>query len=238
MQHDEHDSKAMAALRRLQESGSGVKIGAVVVCTLLCSGLLPGVPILIGVLLMLAVALHTWTPDLQPYLQPILRVPVAAAATRRARLLLIAAVGGLLVVSGAVGATTRGHLRSRWEQDDRRREVAEQDAERLMARVQDHLAGGDVLSAELALMDSERIADMDPERREQFAALLERVRASGDGRAILAVLVGLPKSAFEAFETSQHVPPQFEYPERALTMRVVAIALEQLPEARRLRAGR
>jgi hypothetical protein len=238
MHQHEYEAKAMAALQRVRESGSGVKIGAVVVCTLLCSGLLPGVPILIGVLLMLAVALHTWTPDLQPYLQPILRVPVAAAATRRARLVLIAAVGGLLVVSGAVGATTRGHLRSRWEQDDRRREVAEQDAERLMGRVEDHLAGGDVLSAELALMDAERIADMDPERREQFAQLLERVRRSGDGPAILAVLVGLTPEAFSAFETSQRLPPQFEFPERALTMRAVAIALEQLPEARKRRAGR
>jgi len=233
----QHESKATAALRKVRESGNGVKIGAAVVATLLCSGLLPGLPILIGMLLILAVALHTWTPDLQPWLQPILRVPVAAAATRRARLVLIAVVGGLLVVSGAVGATTRGHLRSRWEQDGRRREVAEQDATRLMARVEDYLAGGDVLSAELALMEADRITDLDPARRAEFTAMLERVRSSGDAAAILAVLVGLPQEAFAGFETSQRVPPQFEYPERALTMRAVAIALEQLPEARKRRAG-
>jgi hypothetical protein len=234
----QHESRAMAALQSLRESGSGVRIVAAVVGTLLLSGLLPGLPILIGMLLLVAVALHVWTPDLQPYLQPILRVPVAAAATRRARLALIAVVGGLLVVSGAVGATTRGHLRSRWEQDERRRETAEQDAARLLARVHDHLAGGDVLSAELALMDAARITDLEPARHEEFELLLERVRRSGDGPAILAVLVGLPQEAFADFEASQRLPPQFEYPERALTMRAVAIALEQLPEARRRRAGR
>lgn len=233
---NQHEGKVVAALRSLRESGSGVKIGAALVGTLLCSALLPGVPILIGMLLLLAVALHVWTPELQPYLQPILRVPVAAAARRRARLALVGGVGALLVVSGAVGATARGHLRSRWDQDERRRETAEQDAQRLMARVQEHLAGGDVLSAELALMDAERIADMEPERRAEFDALLERVRRSGDAPAILALLVALPQEAFEAFESSRRVPPQFEYPERALTMRVVAIALEQLPEARRRRA--
>lgn len=235
MREREPQGLTETAMRRIRDSRTSVKIGVALLLTLLCSGLFPGVPILVGMLLMLAVALHTWTPDLQPWLQPILRVPVAAAATRRARLVTIAALGGLLVFTGAVGATTRGHLRSRWEQGGRRRDVAEQEAARLMQRVQDHLAGGDVPSAELALMEADRIHDLPPELREEFTELLGRVRSAGDAQAILAALVGLPQEAFEAFETSQRLPPQLDYPERALTMRAVAIALEQLPEARRRR---
>lgn len=222
--------------RTRRSQAKAARIGALIAGILLCSALVPGLPILIGVLLVLAVALYTWTPDLQPFLQPILRVPVGAVGTRRARLLLTAVCGGLLMVSGAVGATTRGHLRSRWEQDQRRREVAEQDAARLMLRVQDHIEGGDVQSAELALMEVERFVDMDAELRAEFAALLERVQRSGDRRVILSVLVGLSPQAFEEFETSRQVPAQLEFPERALTLRAVAIALEQLENARRLRA--
>lgn len=215
----------------------GGRIGLVAALTMLCSAFVPGVPILVGVLLVIAVALHVWTPELQPFLQPILRVPVATAGRRRARLLLVAAVGGLLVVSGAVGATTRGHLRGRWDQDQRRREIAEQDATRLMQRIEEHLAGGDVQAAELALMEVERIVGIDDGRRAEFDKLHGRMRRAGDARAILEVLVGLPSEAFAAFETNRRVPAEFEFPERALTMRAVEIALAQLEDARRLRAG-
>lgn len=224
----------MVSLRR---RSTGTLMALAAVAALVCSALVPGLPILVGLLLVLAVALHVWTPDLQPWLQPILQVPVAKAATRRAHLFLIAFGGVALVVCGGMGAAVRGHLRGSWEQGERRRAVAEQDAQRLMQRVQGHLDGGDLQSAELALMEVERLGEIEPQRRAEFDGLLERVRRCGDAPAILAQLVALPKAEFAAFETSQSVPPALDFPEPVLTKRAVAVALEQLDEARKRRGG-
>jgi len=216
----------------------GTWIGAIVGITLLCSALLPGVPIVLGVFLMLAAVLHAWSPELQPLLQPLLRVPVADVATRRTHLLLVGAAGLVLLLSGAVGARTRGHLRSAWQQGHERRAVAEQDGSALLERAREYLTFNDVQNAELALMDAAALADLGGDCREEVEDLLARVRRSGDAPAILDAIVHLSNKDFEALESSRQVPEALEYPERALTLRAVEIALAQLDEARRLRASR
>jgi hypothetical protein len=215
-----------------------VRAAAFVALALACSLLLPAVPMVGGVFLVVAVALHAWSADLRPFVQPLLRVPVAKASVRHGRLLLLAGAGALLVASGAAGASMRGHLRAEREQREGRREAGEKGALDLMERVQGSLAAGDVDGAELALLDAGTLVDADSEWRAEVDELLERVRRSGDRKAILDLLVRLPRAEFESFEQGGSVPQALDFGDRALNRRALGLAFDQLAEARRLRARR
>jgi len=91
------------------------------------SVLVPGVPIVLGMLVIVATAVYAGLPVLRPWLEPVLRVPVALARKRQGRLLLVAGCGLLLVLSGFVGAKVRGNWRSRSEQREVLRDISEQE---------------------------------------------------------------------------------------------------------------
>lgn len=215
-----------------------IRTGTTVGLVLLCSCFVPAVPIFLGVLMIAALVLHAASRELRPFVDRVLRMPVARASTRHARLTLVGGAGVLLIISGAIGATTRGHLRSAWEQREGRREFVGQGVREHMQRANDLLAVGDVEGAELALLDAEAIADSDSERREEINALLERVHRSGDTDAILDVLTKLPQKEFETFQAGTSIPKDLEFGERALTRRAVELAVTQIEAARRLRATR
>lgn len=214
------------------------RLAGIVALTLLGAVVLPVVPIVLGVFLIGAVALHAWSPDLRPIVQPLLRVPVAGAGKRHARLLVAASVGVLLVLSGSVGATMRGRLRSEWEQREGELVAAEATAIEILARARHKLSAGDVEGAELELMEADAIVAIDSERQAEVSDLLERVLRSGDADAILDILTGLSPAEFEALQHGGSVPAALQFPERALTYRAVDLALALLDEARHRRARR
>lgn len=205
---------------------------------LLACVVLPAAPILVGALLVAAAALHALLPEMRPYVQPLLRVPVGRASKRHGRLLLAAGVGVLLLVCGSMGATLRGHLRSRWEQNEQQRLATEANLSDLLDRARNRLVAWDIDGAQLALLDAGAIPADDSELREELDALSDRLHRSGDRDAILGVLTRLPQSDFEAFASGAAVPAELEFPERVLAARAVNLALEQLDEARRMRAAR
>ena len=217
--------------------GPGRKAGLVAVAVLLCAALLPGLLILLGVGVVALVGLSLWHP-LQGRLQQLLRVPVARAGERHARLALIAGAGLLLVVSGAMGATARGLVRSKWELRQGRRAAAEDGVAGLLARARSELAQGDVAGAEFVLMNAEGFEVLDDKARDQLDELLGRVRRSGDRGAILEILTELPESEFDALRRGSAVPEALEFGERALNLQALELAMAQLDQAQLLRARR
>jgi hypothetical protein len=214
-----------------------VRLASIVGLTLLCSVLLPAVPIFVGVFLVLAVALHAWSPELRPYVDTILRVPIGRPSMRRARLLTLAGAGGLLILVGSVSARFVGQLRTEWELEQGQREFAEEYAIELLARARSHLSKGDLEGAELALMGADATVILDAEWQAELDGLLELVRHSNDPEGILSILIGLPQAEFEDFAKGASVPEALEFGEHALTKRAVELARIQLPEARRARSG-
>lgn len=195
----------------------------------------PLLPILAGTALLVVLGLYLGAPDLRGPLQAVLRPPVGSATARMAHLAMLASVAVLLLGVGAVSSTTRGHVRSRWEQDQRARAAAQRGAQGVLDRAREHLDRGEVHLAELVLMEADALGDIDATLRAEIDALLVRVRATGDGRAVLEILLGLPEAEFQAFAAGRGVPPALEHPERALTMRAVQTAKSQLEQARRQR---
>jgi hypothetical protein len=195
----------------------------------------PLLPILAGTALLVLIGLHLGVPGLRAALQPILRAPVGSASARLAHLVLLVSAAVLLLGVGAVSSTTRGHVRSRWEQEQRAREAAQRGAQGVLERAREHLDRGEVHLAELVLMEVDGLGSVDASLRAEIEALLERVRASGDARAVLQILVGLPREEFEAFAAGRSLPAALEHPERALSMRAAQTARSQLEQARRLR---
>jgi hypothetical protein len=214
---------------------TGRRRAVIVALALLCSILLPAVAIFLGVFLLAAVAVHAWSPSLQPFVQPLLRVPVGRPATRYARLLVFAGAAILLVLSGSVGATVRGHLRSRGEGRAMQREAEDQHLAQLLERAREQLSAGSVEGAELVLLDAEAMVATDSEQRAELDELLERVRLCRDPQAILAILSELPQKELDAFEQGEVIPQALEFPEQALTARAVEIALGQIDRAQQLR---
>jgi hypothetical protein len=216
----------------------GIRLAVIGALVLLCSAVLPVLPIFCGGLLIVAAAIHAGLPELRPLVDPVLRVPVGRAGKRHAHLLLMAGVGVLLVGGGSVGATMRGRLSGEWEQRERRRELAEGHVTKILERARHFLSVGDVGAAELVLLEADAFSDVDADTRAEIDGLLERVRRSGDPDAILAILTRLPQEEFEAFQQGASMPQALEFGERVLTYRAVEVARAQLDEARRARARR
>jgi len=234
----EEQYTATAQLETTRTNGIGVRAGVAAGLVLLCSAFLPALAIFLGVLLILAVALHAWAPDLRPYVQSLLRMPVVSPSMRRARLTLLAGAGVLLVASGAAGATIRGQMVSQWEQRERRIEVAEEGVGELLERARSLIAAGEVESAEFLLLDADAAAAVDGVKQDEVDDLLDRVHRSGNSQAILELLTDLSQKEFQAFEQGASVPAALEFGEPALTARAVELALAQLERARQIRANR
>ena len=211
------------------------RVAGVALVVLAVGVLAPLVPILVGTLAVIAVALYGWVPDSRTWLQPVVRVPVAGRGTRHAWLAAYGIGGAFLVVVGSVGATTRSHVKSEWQAERRRLEVAEADASRMLQRAHDELEVGSVGQAELTLMAARELQDAPHALRQEIESLYERVHRSGDAEHVLEVLVGLPPQEFQAFATSHTVPESLDFPERVLTLRAVGIGIDRLEQARQLR---
>lgn len=160
----------------------GARHAVLVGLALLCSVVLPVIPIFVGVFLVLGVGLHVGLPELRPYLDTLLRVPVGRPATRRTRLVVEASAGVLLVLIGSASATFRGQLRSEWRQDQEQRAHVDEQVSGLLARARSQLSSGAVGAAELTLLEADAIIGIDAESRAQVDDLLERVRRSGIAR--------------------------------------------------------
>jgi hypothetical protein len=212
-----------------------IRRASILALAVVCSVVLPVVAIFLGVFLMAAAALHAWSFSLRPYLQPILRVPVARPHQRRTRLLVAAGAGALLVLCGSLGATIRGQLRSQWEQRATRLEDGDKRVREILDRARFQLSVGNIEGAELELLNADAVVGMDDARRAEVDDLLQRVRLARDPKAILAVLTQLPQGEFEAFAKGESVPEALVFPEQALTLRAVDIALRQIDEARKAR---
>lgn len=197
--------------------------------------LAPVVPILVGTLAALAAGLYAWVPELRTLLQPVVRVPVAARATRHAWLATYAIAGIFLVVVGSFGATTRSQVKSEWEAERRRTESAAADAKRMYERALEELQRGQVGGAELTLMEARELEHAPRELANQIEELYDRVHRSGNAEHVLEVLVALPPAEFDAFAGSDTVPAALEFPERVLTLRAVGLGRGQLERARSLR---
>jgi hypothetical protein len=190
---------------------------------------LPVVPIFLGVFLVVAAGLFG-SSSFRPVLRPVLRVLVGGASAGRA--ILLALVGVVLVASGSMGATLRGHWRSEWTQRQERPDLGDD----ILERAGQALSRTDIEGAEFVLMEADRIDGIDPATRREIEGLLERIHRCGDAQVALEVLTGLAPEEFEAFEQGASVPPALQYEERALTYRSVQVARSQVEQARRLRA--
>lgn len=206
--------------------------GAVLGCLLL-----PVVPMVLGMGLLVAVALYAVLPDLLPVTHQLLQVPIGQRGLLRTRVAIVASAGLILVAVGAVGATVRGRLRTRWEQHVQRQELAEKGVSGLLEQARALVAKGDVDGAQFVLLDADKIEGLDTWMREDVEALLGRIQRSGDAPVILQILLRLDDEAFEALATGRTVPAELEFPEPALTLRAVSVAMDQLDDARRARAG-
>lgn len=207
--------------------------GAVLGCLLL-----PAVPMLLGMLLLVAVVLQAVLPDLLPLTHRLLQVPIGQRGMLRTRLAIVASVGVILVAVGAVSANFRGQLRMRWEQRVQRQEMAEKGVNGLLEQARDLVARGDVDGAQFVLLEAEKIEGLDSWMREDLDELLGRIHRSGDAPAILQILLKLDDAEFEALAAGREVPGALEFPESSLTQRAVSIALAQVEDARRARARR
>lgn len=216
----------------------GTKLAVVAAAIVACCLVMPALLVFLGVLLVVAVALHAMSRSLQPIVQPILRVPVGRPGKRRLHLLLVAGAGLLFIVSGSIGAKVRSQYRSASAQHERQREAAEGRVNKLLETARQHLSDGDVEGAEFALLQSGSIGDVDADLQERVDDLLGRIRRSGDPQAILDVLVRLPQEEFDAFASGASVPEDLEFGERALDARAVEIAMGQLDQARGMRDRR
>ena len=92
------------------------KVSGVVLGLVLLGLLAPVLPLFLGVFLVIAVALHAGVPDMRPYLDTVLRIPVERPARRRQRLLITGAAGLVLILTGTLGAMARSNLRVHWNQ--------------------------------------------------------------------------------------------------------------------------
>jgi hypothetical protein len=233
----EHATKSPQPALAWRTRHAGIRTAAIVALALLGSVALPVVPIFLGLFLIVAVAVYTWMPDLQPYVQPLLRVPLGRASKHRTRLLLTAGAGLLLIAGGSAGATVRGTLRTEWKQRESLQQHAEQRTAELLARARERLSVGDVDGCELVLLEADALVGMDAGSRSEVDELLARIRRSGDSQAILGILTRLPQKEFDAFARGEAVPDDLELGERALSLRAVEIARAQMDEAQR-RGGR
>lgn len=223
----------LARVSWLFHTGPGLALtgfGAVLGCLLL-----PAVPILLGVLVLVAVALQAALPDLSPVTHQLLRVPIGQRGLLRTRLAIVASAGVILVTVGAVGASVRGKLHTRWQLRAQRQELAEKGVSGLLEQARALVAKGDFGGAELVLLDAGRIEGLDSWMREDVDALQGRIHRSGDAPAILQVLIGLDDDAFEALAAGREVPEALEFPESSLTMRALSVAMTQIEDARRAR---
>jgi len=196
----------------------------------------PGMSIVLGALLILTVALLACLPDLRSCLETRVAEKAARSVILRARLPLAAVAGVVLIVSGSVGSSVRGTLRSRWSQRAQQREIAQRGATDLLERAKEHLSAGNVQLAELVLLEANATGLMDRAMRQEIEGLLERVRRSGDPEVIFDLLIHLPQEEFEALEERVAVPQVLQFQERALTRRAVQIAFAQIEDAKRTRA--
>jgi hypothetical protein len=213
--------------------GIAVTSGSVVLGCLL----LPAVPILLGVLVLGAVALHLVLPDLLPWTHQLLRVPIGQRTQLRTRLAIVASAGVILVTVGAISATVRGRVRMYWSMRAQHQELAEKGVVGQLEQARALVAKGDIDGAEYVLLDVSHSEGLDSWIREDVDGLLERIRRSGDAQAILAILLRLDSGDFEAFASGQVVPGELEFPESSLTQRAVSIAQAQIENARRARSG-
>lgn len=216
-----------------------VKIAAgVAALVLAASAAFPLAVVLLGVLLVALVGIDTTAPGSVPGLRALFRVPVAPASKRRARLLLAAGVGVLLVACGTAGAKFSGQLRTEWRLRSSQRLATERQVTEHLDRTREHLAAGEVELAELTLMDMLRIPAIGREGQREVDGLLDRIRRSGDSEAIRKVLLHLPPAEFETFVRGESVPKALEFQERALTYRAVALARTQIEEVQATRTRR
>ena len=224
--------KGSSAMEPSRARRIGMVVGGVLLAVGVCSVFLPVIPIVLGMLLIVAVGLHAGSTDLQPYIEHLLRMPVAKASRRRARLGLTATLGALLIASGAVGATTRGRLRVEWEQEAKHQEAAEVHVRDLLQRARASLEEGNVAAAEFALLEAEGIEGVDNSDAEGVDELLERVRRSGDAETIRGILQELSPQELQSLRAGKLVPEALRFPERALTFRAVDVAMGQLNAGR------
>jgi hypothetical protein len=199
------------------------RLAAVVGLGLVVTLFAPFVPIVAGVLLLVAVAMYIWSPDLRPYVESIVRIPVASPATRHTRLALFAGAGIALVVMGSVTSSVRGTWRSTSEQRDRQEEAGA-NVTKLIDRAQNRLDTGNILAAEAVLLDARVITDLDPARMAEIDELLGRIHRSGDPETIRSIVAGLEPQAVEALESGSSVPTALDFGEPALTDRAVGRA--------------
>jgi len=209
-----------------------VLAGAVVACIAL-----PVVPILLGVLLVLAALAHAVSPQLRPWLRPVLQF-CFDRADRASTSLFAVATGVLLVLCGSAGAELGGRWRTEWVQSRQHDQFVEERANGLLERAQRDLDRGHIDDAEFTLMEAGGIDEGDPRSRREVERMLGDLRRSQDAAAILELLVRLPDEDFRAFEREESVPAGLEFDDRALTYRAVGIARAQLEEARQARARR
>jgi hypothetical protein len=204
----------------------------------LCCFVLPVVPFFVGGSLVVGVLVHAFSPTARPFVEPLLRLPIAAPARRRRQLLLEAGAGVLLVLGASTGAGLNGRVRGELEQRGRMNALAEQQVEGLLERAREHLDEGRFGEAELVLLNAVEVRGVDPDRRAEVDELLDRVRRSGDPEAILAILVDLSPAEFDAFERGESVPHALGFGHRGLDWQAARLARTQLDEARRAREGR
>ena len=206
---------------RLTRRWLAVLVGAAVFVTLI----LPLVPILLGVILIALVALHAGSPELRPYVQPFLGLPVGAPRKRHTRMALIAGAGVLLVLLGSTTAALRGNWRGTREQRAEQRTATEDRVTTLYGRAEELLAKGDVAGAKLALIDARSVENADEDDTERIDALLERIERSGDTKTIAAIVARLSEKEVAALKTGASVPEDLDFGAKALTYRAVELAL-------------
>jgi hypothetical protein len=160
-------------------SGSRAVLIGVPAVALLCCVLLPVLTFFVGGFLVVAVALHAGSSAMRPFLEPVLRVPVAAPRKRHAHLLLLAGAGLVLLVGGSVGASINGHLRGTIEQRGRVSELEARKLETLLERARRHMAAGELEEAELVLLNAQETVAEGTGGRSEVEALLALVRSSG-----------------------------------------------------------
>jgi len=216
-------------------------LGLLLLVVLFLGVVSPRIPIWTGVLLAALVALYV-VPFARRPLRPLLRVSPDRPVRGVFKLIAIAIYGGLLVLSGVVGANIKEEMRLAAEQraaeeaeQQRLIAAANQQVDVLVAEAESHLATGDIDLATARLSEARSVNRAT--NRAEATQLLERIEHSGDSDHLFELIVALPNEAFLTLREDDG-PPALDFGYPVLTDRAMALVEPQIDRAVAVRAER
>lgn len=216
-------------------------LGLLLLVVLFLGVVSPRIPIWTGIALAALVVLYV-VPFARRPLRPILRVSPDRPVRGAFKLTAIAIYGGLLVLSGVVGANIKEEMqlaaaqRAAEEAEQQRLiAAANQQVDAIVAEAESHLSTGEIDLARTRLSDARSVKLAT--NRAEASRLAQRIEHSGDSDHLFELIVSLPNDAFIALRENE-VPPALDFGYTVLTERAIALIQPQIDRAATVRAER